>query len=594
MPAPTADDLDLQDAWDNAPLRESWPRGLDSGFYLQRLEEVPVEETARGASGRLLEVAAAEAWHACRLAARGLEAHVLEPSAVMLGKARAHTAELGVEVRFVRGIAEALPYAARMFDRVLIDAAIDHLSAPDLGVREMVRVLKPDGRFVVTFVNYGGLGVRLSRALYRLHRRLVPSRRDEHHFWDTPVPVEHTFECTYENIGRLCGQYLELERAIGVSMLWGMPGWSWFLAWLGERRMFRLLRWLDARARQMPGLADYVLMVWRPRRPGEVAGTGLRRLPRLARIGAAPPVPPPPRVETMRVTPADPVYQRLAAEDLAWESNWWLAPVVAARLRAARPWANRLVTGDPDRSLLEVLADRGPFPRALLVGGDDEDEAERWLQRNGSAVLDVIDHSPSRLARLRTRLAPFGTRVRLHRQDPNFLRLDAAAYDAAIVAGGIGRVVNLEYVFDELARALRPDGVIALLCYVGERRHAFDPVRLALVNETLAQIPLRFRFDDPRPVTPAAAGEIAPFRAVRSDEIAAVAGARFEVVEAHATDRLFPIFLHLDVPLLEREAPDILAGILARERALAADPGVRACAAALLLRRRAEAAAHVS
>ena len=100
------------------------------------------------------------------------------------------------------------------------------------------------------------------------------------------------------------------------------------------------------------------------------------------------------------------------------------------------------------------------------------------------------------------------------------------------------------------------------------------------------RVPLRFRFDDPRPVSPPAAGEIAPFRAVRSDEIAAVATARFDVVEARHGGRLFPLFLHLDVPALEREAPAILDEILAHEQALAADPAATPCSAFLLLRRR--------
>ncbi|MFN8641697.1 MAG: class I SAM-dependent methyltransferase [Candidatus Binatia bacterium] len=586
MPAPTSDDLDIQDAWDNAPLRAHWPWGPDNAYYIRRLEVVPVEATGQGAAGRLLEVAAAEAVHACRLAEGGLEAHVLEPSAVMLGKARARMDEFAVHLHLVRGIAEALPYGDRAFDRVLIDAAIDHLSAPDRGVREMVRVLKSDGRFVVSYVNYASVSVRLSRALYRLIRRLAPRRREEHFFWDTPVPEEHTFECTYRNIGELCGQYLELERVVGVSLLWGTPGWSYVLAGIGSWPAKTLLAGLDALARRVPVLADYVLMVWRPRRPGEAPGSGLRALPALQRLGGAAPGPPPPRLETMRVTPADPVYQRLAAEDERWEAGWWLRDVIAARLQAAQPWANRALTGDPHCSPLDLLAARGPFARAVLLGGDDETEAEAWLRATATGTLDVVDHSAARLARLRTRLAPFADRVRFLRQDPNFLRLEPGAYDAAVVAGGIGRVVNLEYVFDELALALRPGGQAVLTCYVGERRHAFAPARLALVNAALARVPLRFRFDDPRPITPSAPDEIAAFRAVRSDEIVAAASARFEVVETRFGGRLFPLFLHLDVPALEREAPALLEEILAHEQALAADPAATPCAACLLLRRR--------
>jgi len=309
-------------------------------------------------------------------------------------------------------------------------------------------------------------------------------------------------------------------------------------------------------------------------------------LPALAQLGGAPPTAPPRRVETMRVTPADPVYQRQAAEDLAWETGWWLGPTIAARLRASQPWANRSLTGDPNRSTIETLAARGPFARAVLVGGDAEDEAERWLRTKGSAALDIVDHNSARIARLRERLAPFAAQVRFIEQDPNFLTLDAGAYDAALVGGGIGRVVNLEYLFDELALALRPGGLLALSCYIGERRHAFAAARLALVNEALDGIPLRFRFDDARPVTLPDAGEIAPFRAVRSNDIVAVATARFDTVEAAYAGRLFPLFLHLDVPALERDAPELLDALLAREQALAADPNATPCAAHLILRRR--------
>ncbi len=339
-------------------------------------------------------------------------------------------------------------------------------------------------------------------------------------------------------------------------------------------------------ARRVPGLADYVLMVWRPRRPGETPGSGVRALPALARLGAAPGAAPPPRVETMRVTPADPVYQRQVAEDLAWEEGWWLGPTIAARFRATRPWANRALTGDPERSALETLAAQGPFGRAVLIGGDDEDEAERWLRANGSTALDIVDHSPARLARLRQRLAPFAARIQFLEQDPNFLTLSAGTYDAAVVGGGIGRIVNLEYVFDELALALRPGGLVALACYIGERRHAFAPARLALVNDALASIPLRFRFDDPRPVAASAAEEIAPFRAVRSTDIVGVATARFDTVEAHYGGQLFPLFVHLDVPALEREAPEVLEALIAREQGLAGHPAATPCAASLILRRR--------
>ena len=581
--APT-DDLDIQGAWDPVPLREQWPMGLDNYFIMKRLMQVPVEQTLVGASGRVLEVAAAEAVHSCRLAAHGLESHVVEPSEGMLARAREHMAEHGVHLHLVRGIAEALPYPDRYFDRVLIDSAMDHLAAPDGGLREMIRVLKPDGRFIVSFVNYGSLAVRASRAVYAVERRLRPETRDEKRFWDSPVPIEHTFECTYRNIGELCGQYLELDRVLGVSMLWGAPGWAGFLKRLERERAERLMERLDGVARRVPGLADFVLMVWRPRAAGEAPGTGLSHLSPLSRFTAAKPAPPPRRVDTMRVTPADPVYQQRAAAERAWEEEWGLAPFLAARMNAAVALENRGLSGDPRRGAIEELAARGPFPRALLLGGDREDEAAAWMRANGSERLDVIEANPRRLDRMRQQLAASGDRVRLECQDLNFLALPRQHYDVVIAASGTFRVANLEFFFDEIARALKPGGLLGIISYVGERRQLYAPARLALVNAMLDEIPERFRLDGGAGVGPANQDTIAPFGAVRSDEILPVARTRFEVVEERLSGRLFPLHLYIDLAALEREAPEHFERLITRDRELASDPAATPCTAYVVLR----------
>src|SRR5438309_2007284 len=109
--------FDIQRDWDSAGL-EGWPKGFDTRYLLGRIAELAVETTAEGATGPVLEVAAAEALHACRLSLRGLETFVVEPSWAMLARARAHRAELGARVTLIRGIAETLPFRAGTFDRV--------------------------------------------------------------------------------------------------------------------------------------------------------------------------------------------------------------------------------------------------------------------------------------------------------------------------------------------------------------------------------------------------------------------------------------------------------------------------------------------
>ena len=96
---------------------------------------------------------------------RGARAVALDPSEAMLSLARQHMTERGAQITLVRGIAETLPFGDGVFDRVLCHSAIDHVAAPDVAAREMSRVLAPDGRLLLSAVNYGSARVRAYRAL---------------------------------------------------------------------------------------------------------------------------------------------------------------------------------------------------------------------------------------------------------------------------------------------------------------------------------------------------------------------------------------------------------------------------------------------
>jgi SAM-dependent methyltransferase len=251
--------------WDFKALHGAWPTGPDNAYLLNRLRDIPVDATAEGARGPVLEVGASEAIHSSRLSLRGLKTVALDPSFPMLGHARERMAEYGTHFELVRGISEKLPFPDESFDRVLCESTIDHLADPAVGIREMARVLRPDGRLIIGVVNYGSINVRMSRLVYRVARRLRLAPRDVHLFWDSPVPIEHTFECTYPILMKLCGQYLELDRAFGVSIGWAFPGWGDLLGRLSGERATAILSALDRLAYRMPRVADYILSVWKPR-----------------------------------------------------------------------------------------------------------------------------------------------------------------------------------------------------------------------------------------------------------------------------------------------------------------------------------------
>jgi hypothetical protein len=232
---------------------------------------------------------------------------------------------------------------------------------------------------VIGAVNYGSLSVRLSRALYGIGRRIGVLARDERRFWDSPVPLEHTFECTYRELLRLGSQYADLEEAIGVSLGWGTPGWGSLLGRLTPQHAAAVLARLDAVAQRVPRWADYVLTVWRPR-------------PAIRWTKRSDP--------TKRVDADDPAYRSKADQEATfWGRAWFLAAVPIAQ--EIRPSLNRALTGDPGRSWLDDVVARGPFGSAAMLGCDDDPLEIDWMRAGASPQLDVYELSPGVIRRRR-------------------------------------------------------------------------------------------------------------------------------------------------------------------------------------------------
>ena len=152
--------------------------------------------------------------------------------------------------------------------------------------------------------------------------------------------------------------------------------------------------------------------------------------------------------------------------------------------------------------------------------------------------------------------------------------------------------MNLEHLFAEVERALRPGGLFAIRDYVGESRMQYDAERLARINRVLQQVPARFRRLQTvaapnlqqRELTPA---HSSPFCGVRSDEILPLAEARFDVVYKAVSGSLFPLHFAVDLAAIERDAPEVLAQLQAAEDETLRDQRSRPCGAYIVLRKRA-------
>lgn len=135
---------DEQQAYDTLYF-ERGIRQRDS-FYLWFLEQVP-----HNGRGRLLDVSCGEGVFLDVARRAGLEAVGVDFSRVAVRKARCVSSQVAL------ANAQRLPFADSSFDYVTNIGSLEHYFDPAEGVREMARVLRPDGVAVVLLPNTFGL-----------------------------------------------------------------------------------------------------------------------------------------------------------------------------------------------------------------------------------------------------------------------------------------------------------------------------------------------------------------------------------------------------------------------------------------------------
>jgi len=104
------------------------------------------------------------------LAAQGAEVIGLDFSEPMLAVAREKAARIGSagdaksRIQFIQGDAQKIPFAENSFDVLTIGYGLRNLADLDAGLRDMLRVAKPGGRFVA--LEFGKPGNALWRMIY--------------------------------------------------------------------------------------------------------------------------------------------------------------------------------------------------------------------------------------------------------------------------------------------------------------------------------------------------------------------------------------------------------------------------------------------
>jgi SAM-dependent methyltransferase len=244
------------------------PTGMtpDSEFLFERMTTLTLDRTLPGPGKRVLDVASGVGQDSIALATRGALVVGAEPSGRMTGMAQLFAADKqGPMPDWVRGWSDALPFATGSFDAAFCKGAMDHFDAPGEAIAEMARVTKTSGKVVLAIANFESLACRAGRALDDLRQDVLgwPPVRARRGY---DAPSDHFTRYELDLVREQAEASLIVEGVEGVSMGWGMPGWSKLMARLPIGVAQQAVSGMHRLAQRFPRLSDVVILVGRPRR----------------------------------------------------------------------------------------------------------------------------------------------------------------------------------------------------------------------------------------------------------------------------------------------------------------------------------------
>jgi SAM-dependent methyltransferase len=243
--------------WDDGQL---FPKVIypDADFILRRMNEATLGSVSPVQGEVILDIGCGRGIDGVELAKKGAVVIGLEPSHTMIKHASDHISENGVNMSLIRGLGEYVPLRAQSVDKVVCKGALDHFPDPSMVMEQIAMVLRPGGKAIIAIANFESLGFKLGRTVWWFRKNLGFKAPTGRMLWE--VPEDHTYKFDYSSLRRLADKCLEVEKASGVSLLFGLPWWGMFLAKLPRNISLAVLRSLDKVARHFPSLSDVVVL----------------------------------------------------------------------------------------------------------------------------------------------------------------------------------------------------------------------------------------------------------------------------------------------------------------------------------------------
>ncbi len=200
------------------------------------------------------------------------------------------------------------------------------------------------------------------------------------------------------------------------------------------------------------------------------------------------------------------------------------------------------ISGDPRVYYLQHFFDHRalnlPVERILSLGCGGGNLERALIEIGAARSVDAFDVSPESIRLAQEMAADAGLSDQLHYavEDLDHIELPAATYDVVIAKMALHHFENLEHIYQQVAQALKPGGLLLINEFVGPSRFQWTDLQLELMNELFAALPAKQRRAAPfrRILRPELEDmkTLDPSESVRSAELIPLLEERFEIVES--------------------------------------------------------------
>ncbi len=232
----------------------------DSDFVFRMMGPRTIKALSPSTSEIILDVACGMGIEVVSMARQGLRVVGVDVSKIMVAKAKKYVAGCGVEADIVQGASECLPFRDSSVDALICKGALDHFHYPRRSIREFARILKHDGKAVISAANMESLGFKLARLIDALG--LSGLKENEKRPWD--MPEDHTIKVDYKTLKAYTQNLLKPSHIEGLSLFWSLPHWGDLLDKLPKKISDFLLNFLDFIARKVPIISDIIIFRGKP------------------------------------------------------------------------------------------------------------------------------------------------------------------------------------------------------------------------------------------------------------------------------------------------------------------------------------------